>query len=60
MVELANEWYDRVIKEFPGSDGAELAYERKMFSLIGWKDIGSDGEAYGLRSNYQKYMPQVL
>lgn len=34
-VELAVDWYDRVIKEFPGSDAAELAYERKMFALIG-------------------------
>lgn len=59
-VELANEWYERVIQEFPGSDAAELAYERKLFALLGWKEIGSDGEAYGLRSNYQKYMPQVL
>lgn len=60
MVELATEWYDRVIKEFPGSDAAELAYERKMFALLGWKDIGSEGEAYGLHSNYQKYLPGVL
>jgi tetratricopeptide (TPR) repeat protein len=59
-VELANEWYDRVIKEFPGSDAAELAYERKMFTLIGWRDIGRDGDAYGLKGNYQKYMPQAL
>jgi hypothetical protein len=29
MIELANEWYDRVIKEFPGSDAAEIAYERR-------------------------------
>src|SRR5207248_10705849 len=28
-VELAVDWYDRVIKEFPGSDAAVLAYERK-------------------------------
>ncbi len=60
MVELATEWYDRVIKEFPGSDAAELAYERKLFALIGWKEIGSDGDSYGLRNNYQKYLPQVL
>jgi tetratricopeptide (TPR) repeat protein len=58
-VELAVEWYDRVIKEFPGSDAAELAYERKLFALLGWKELG-DGGAYGLKSNYKKYLPQVL
>ena len=58
-VELAVEWYDRVIKEFPGSDAAELAYERKLFALLGWKELG-DGGAYGLRNNYKKYLPQVL
>jgi tetratricopeptide (TPR) repeat protein len=60
MIELANEWYDRVIKEFPGSDAAEIAYERKLFALIGWRELGRDGEAYGLKNNYQKYMPLVL
>ncbi len=60
MIELANEWYDRVIKEFPGSDAAEIAYERKLFALIVWREIGRDGEAYGLKNDYQKYMPLVL
>jgi tetratricopeptide (TPR) repeat protein len=59
QVELAAEWYDRVIKEFPGSDAAELAYERKLFALIGGKELG-DQTAYGLRADYGKYMPQVL
>lgn len=58
-VELAAGWYDRTIKEFPNSDAAELAYERKLFALIGWKEIGEDS-AYGLRANFGKYMPQVL
>ena len=60
MIELANEWYDRVIKEFPGSDAAEIAYERKLFALIGWRELGRDGDAYGLKNNFQKYMPLVL
>jgi tetratricopeptide (TPR) repeat protein len=58
--DLALEWYDRVIKEFPNSDAAELAYQRKLFALIGWKEPGRDGEAYGLRGDYRKYLPQVL
>jgi len=58
-VELAVEWYDRVIKEFPGSGAAELAYERKLFALIGGKEIGEDS-SYGLRANYGKYMPELL
>jgi len=58
-VEMAVDWYDRVIKEFPGSDAAELAYERKLFALIGGKELGEDS-TYGLRANYSKYMPQLL
>jgi hypothetical protein len=46
-VDLAVNWYDRVIQEFPGSDAAEIAYQRKMFALIGWRELGRDGEAYG-------------
>ncbi|HLM80331.1 MAG TPA: hypothetical protein VK302_06830 [Terriglobales bacterium] len=58
-VEMAIDWYDRVIKEFPGSDAAELAYERKLFAVIGGKELGEDS-TYGLRANYSKYMPQLL
>jgi len=59
-VELASAWYDRVIQEFPGSDAAERAYERKIFALLGYKGPRSDDEAYGLKSNYEKYLPLVL
>ncbi len=31
-----------------------------MFALLGWRELGRDGEAYGLKSNFQQYMPQVL
>jgi tetratricopeptide (TPR) repeat protein len=58
-VELAVQWYDQIIREFPGSDAAELAYERNLFALIGGKEIGED-RASGLRGNYDKYLPQVL
>ena len=59
-VELASEWYDRVILEFPDSDAAELAYEKKLFALLGWKELGSDGAAYGAKNNYKKYLPQII
>jgi len=59
-VEMAIEWYDKVLTEFPKTDGAELAYARKLFALIGWKTPGQYGERYGLKGNFDKYMPQVL
>jgi tetratricopeptide (TPR) repeat protein len=59
-VELATAWYDRVIEEFPGSDAAERAYEKKMFALLGWVD--PDGVQHGLKIQWenQKYFPPVL
>ena len=59
-VELAISWYDRVIQEYPGADPAKLAFERKLFTLIGWKEPGRDGSAYGLEVDYRKYLPLVL
>ena len=32
--ELAMAWYERVIAEFPNTDAAEIAYERKLFTLL--------------------------
>lgn len=58
--ELAIQWYDKVISEYPNSDGAEVAYQRKLFTLIGWKEIGRDGDRYGIKADYQKYMPVLL
>jgi hypothetical protein len=59
-VELAVSWYDRAIKEFPNSSAAELAYQRKLFTIIGWRELGRDGESYGIKANPKKYMPQLL
>jgi tetratricopeptide (TPR) repeat protein len=59
-VELAVDWYDRVIKEFPDSSAAELAYQRKLFALVGWRDLGRDDVSYGVKGNFRKYMPQLL
>jgi tetratricopeptide (TPR) repeat protein len=59
-VDLAVTWYDRVIKEFPGSDAAEIGFQRKMFALLGWREVGRDGEVYGAKGNFRQYMPAVL
>jgi len=59
-VEIALQWYDRVISEFPGSDAAEIAFQRKLFTLLGWKEIGEYAESYGIRADFSKYMPILL
>ena len=61
-VELAVDWYDRTIKEFLGTDAAELAYTHKLFALIGREvDRGRYGPKYdGAKGDFEKYMPQVL
>ena len=58
-VETAIEWYDRAIKEFPGSTAARVAYEEKMHTILGWKEIGRDGESHGLLKSFS-YMPLLL
>lgn len=59
-VELALQWYDKILSEFPGTDGAEVAFQRKLFTIIGWKEIGQDGDRFGLSADYSKYMPLLL
>jgi len=60
VTDLGIEWYDRAIKEFPGSDAAELAYQKKMFALIGSHGESRTDEATGAAGNYAKYMPMIL
>ena len=59
-VEVAISWYDKVIKEYPGSTASRVAYEEKMRTLLGWKDAGRDGDAHGIKQNFGTYMPQLL
>lgn len=59
-VELAIDWYDKVILEFPKTYAAELAYQRKLFAILGWKEIGQYGSSYGVRQDYKKYLPILL
>jgi len=58
--DLATAWYDRVIKEFPGTDAAELAYKKKLFVLVGYREPGEYGESWGVKRNFQLYMPKLL
>jgi len=60
-VELAIQWYDKAISEFPGSNAAELAYNRKLFAILGWSTSESP-YFYGLRGwrDSSKYLPILL
>jgi len=60
VVEVANGWYDKVIAEFPGSSAAEIGYQRKIFALLGWRELSQYGSSYGVKSNFAKYMPMVI
>lgn len=59
-VKLATEWYDKTIKEFPNTNAAETAYRKKLFTLFGWKETGQYGQSYGLKKDFDKYMPLIL
>lgn len=59
-VEAAITWYDKIIKEYPGSTASRIAYEEKMRTLLGWKEAGKDGDAYGIKQSFGTYMPQLL
>ena len=59
-IEAAVKWYDKVITEFPKSEASRIAYEGKLKTLLGWKEPGRDGDAYGIEANFNKYMSQML
>lgn len=59
-VEAAIKWYDKVISEFPKSAASRLAYEEKLRTLLGWEDPGRYGGKHGIKSSFDKYMPQLL
>jgi tetratricopeptide (TPR) repeat protein len=56
-VELANAWYDKTIAEFPGSEAAEIAYQTKLFTILGWTEPGQYGSRYGIEADFKKYLP---
>ena len=59
-VELAYYWYDKIIKEFPKSNASQIAYRRKLFTLLGWKEPGKYGDTYGIKKDFKKYIPKVI
>ena len=59
-VEAAIKWYDKILIEFPNSKASRIAYEGKLRTLLGWKEVGEDGRYYGIRSDFTKYMPLLL
>ena len=59
-VEIAIEWYDRMIKEFPNTTSAEVAYQRKLFTLLGSSDPDNGDTKFGIQADFDKYIPQVL
>ncbi len=58
-VEAAVKWYDKVIQEYPNTIASKVAYEGKLKTIIGWKEVGRDGESFGLKSDFG-YMPLML
>jgi tetratricopeptide (TPR) repeat protein len=56
----AIKWYDKTIKDFPGTTAARVAYEEKMRSLQGWKEPGQYGESYGIKDNVKTYLPMLI
>ena len=46
QIELACEWYDRVIAEFPGTPSARLAYIEKFKTILGKTGIGESHDKY--------------
>lgn len=56
----AIKWYDKTINDFPGTIAARVAYEEKMRALLGWKEPGEYGKAYGIRANVKAYLPVLI
>jgi tetratricopeptide (TPR) repeat protein len=59
-VEAALEWYDKIIAEFPDPSASRVAYVGKMNTLLGWTELGKDGASYGIRRDFDKYIPQLI
>ncbi len=59
-VELAVEWYDRLLVEFPDAPSGEQGHRKKIMTLLGWEETGRYGTSYGVRESMDEYMPQVL
>lgn len=58
--EAALKWYDRIIREFPQSVAAKIAYEEKLRTIFGWQEPGEYGQRYGIVQNLKKFAPVLL
>ena len=61
-VDTAIWWYDKVIREFKGTEEANEAYRQKIRTLIGWTDgYGKDKREFGLHdyNKTRKYFPLI-
>ncbi len=59
-VEIALKWYDKVLKEFSNTSSAEVAYRRKLFALLGSSNPDENQRSFGLKEDFNKYMPIVV
>ena len=59
-VEAALKWYEKVIVEFPETEAARRAYEKKLRTILGWEDPGRYGTKHGVQASFDDYMPLLL
>jgi TolA-binding protein len=49
--QVAIQWFDKVITEFPKTEAARVAYVKKFQVVLGWTDPGEYGETYGVKKS---------
>jgi len=59
-VETSVKWYDKVIKEFPNSVAANVAYQDKIQTILGWKESGKYGDSHGIKKSFNGYIGLLL
>jgi outer membrane protein assembly factor BamD (BamD/ComL family) len=59
--DMAIEWYDRVIQQFPKTEAAEEAYSKKIRALLGWEDRGAYSTTkYGALRDPDRYLSGAI
>lgn len=59
-VESAIKWYDKVITEYPKSTAANIAYIKKMRTILGWEESGRYGESFGIKKSFPQYITLLI
>jgi len=59
-VDAAIKWYDKVLREFPKSLAARIAYESKLKTVLGWETPEPFSTQHGIHSNCHYYLPLLL